>query len=100
MLGALTTWAGEGAALIEDGAVKAWEFVHPFLTALEPSAWAQALPIITEAIEDVADGDLADLETAVLNKAEGLGVTLFKDLDSAVVQALIAAVKAFRPAAA
>ncbi|MDR3512611.1 MAG: hypothetical protein P4L73_13330 [Caulobacteraceae bacterium] len=94
----IAKWFGEGVALVEDGAVMAWKFVHPFITALEPSAWAAALPIIIQAITDIASGDIADIETAVLNKAEALGLSLFDTLKGDVLQAIIAAVKAFHPA--
>lgn len=93
-------WAGDALHFVESGASLAWNFVLPFVQALEPIAWAQAVPIIVQAIEDVGSGDLEDLETSVLNKAEALGVTLFKELDSDVVQALIAVVRAFQPKAA
>jgi len=93
----IETWAGDALHFVEGAAVTAWNFVTPFVRALEPIAWTQAVPIILQAIADVGSGDLADLETSVLNKAEALGVALFKDLDSAVVQALIAIVRASTP---
>ncbi len=78
----------------------AWNFLHPFITALEPQAWAQAVPIIAQALTDIGSGDLADLETSVLMKAEAAGLSIFKTLDSNVIQALIAVVRAVSPGAA
>jgi hypothetical protein len=75
----------------------AWNFLHPFITALEPQAWAQAVPIIAQALLDVGSGNLVDLETSVLNKAEALGLSIFSTLDSNIIQALIAVVKAVSP---
>ena len=52
------------------------------------------IPVIIEAINDVSNGDLADIETAVLNKIEVLGLTFLEGVKSAVIQALIAMVRA------
>ncbi|HUZ11564.1 MAG TPA: hypothetical protein VMU93_01770 [Caulobacteraceae bacterium] len=93
----LEIWAGDGVHFVEGAAVTAWSFVLPFVQALAPIAWTQAVPIIVQAIEDVGAGSLADLETSVLNKAQALGVTLFQELDAEIVQALVAVVRAFRP---
>lgn len=91
----IASWIGPAETFIETEAHLAWGYVHPFIVALEPSAWAAAVPIIVEAVQDIGNGDFADLETNVLNRAEALGVTVFRELDSAVVQAIIAMVKAF-----
>ena len=91
----LTTWLGEAEADVVAGAEQAWALIAPALKALEPAAWAQALPIILQAIADIANGDLADIETSVLNKAEVVGLTIFEDIKGVILQAVIALVKAF-----
>ena len=96
----LSTWAGDAVHFVEGEASVVWTFVLPLIQTMAPVAWSQAVPIIVQAIEDVGTGNLADLETSVLNKAEALGVSVFKSLDSAVVQAIIAVVQGFHPAVA
>lgn len=62
--------------------------------ALQPGEMATLYPIIMEAIADVADGDIADIETQVLMKAETAGITFLENLGSGVLQALIGIFKA------
>ena len=68
--------------IIWNGFVIIWE-------TLGPSEWAILEPIVVEAISDAFNGDLADLETTVLMKAEAAGVDFLKKLDSAALQIVL-----------
>jgi hypothetical protein len=65
-----------------------------------PAQLEQLAPIIVKALADVAGGDLADAEAAVLNEAETQGLAFVAELGDGVRQALIAGIKAATPAAA
>lgn len=67
-----------------------WQAFKTIWLTLEPSEWAAVEPIIVEAVTDVFDGDFADLEQVVLQKAETAGITFLKKLDSAALQAVLA----------
>ena len=62
--------------------------------ALLPAQYATLKALIVEVLTDVADGDIADIETAVLNKAEAAALGFVRALGSSVLQAVIAIVKA------
>lgn len=80
---------GAGVMLSADAKILFTAFATIWET-LAPSEWAILQPIIVEAITDVFDGDFADLETVVLQKAEAAGVTFLEKLDSAALQAVLA----------
>lgn len=77
-------------AMLSADAKILWTAFSTIWATLAPSEWATFQPIVTEAITDIFDGDLADLETAVLLKAEAVGVDFLKKLDSAALQAVLA----------
>ena len=93
----VSVWVGDATHFVEHFASAAWSVTLPILQALAPVEWAQAVPIILQALVDVETGNLADLETSVLNKASALGVTIFKDFTSREIQAIIGIVQAFHP---
>lgn len=80
---------GAGAMLSADAQILFTAFSVIWAT-LAPAEWAVFKPIVVEAITDAFDGDLADLETSVLLKAEAAGVDFLKKLDSAALQAVLA----------
>lgn len=67
-----------------------WNTFATIWATLAPGEWAKLEPIIIEAITDAFNGDFADLETAVLQKAEVAGIDFLKKLDSAALQAVLA----------
>lgn len=67
-----------------------WNTFATIWATLAPGEWAKLEPIIIEAITDAFNGDFADLETAVLQKAELAGIDFLKKLDSASLQAVLA----------
>lgn len=62
-------------------------------TKMIPAQWSILQALATEAIADIEGGDLADLETALLNKAEAQELAWIKELGSEVLQAALAALK-------
>lgn len=79
---------GIKALAVADGLIL-WNAFKTIIETLEPHEWATLEPIIVQAIEDVFNGDLADLETAVLQRAEAAGVDFLKRLDSAGLQVVL-----------
>ena len=67
-----------------------WQTFSTIWVTLAPNEWAAIEPIIIKAIEDVFNGDFADLETSVLQRAEVAGIDFLKKLDSAALQAVLA----------
>jgi hypothetical protein len=82
----------EGA--IEKDAVALWADFTKTLVALLPAQYATLKALIIEVLTDVATGDIADIETAVLNKAEAAALGFVRALGSSVLQAVIGIVKA------
>lgn len=66
-----------------------WNAFATIWATFAPAEWAIFEPIVVQAITDVFKGDLADLETAVLMKAEAAGVDFLKKLDSAALQIVL-----------
>lgn len=93
----IKTWIGNDVKFVEGAAVAVWDVTLPIVETMAPIEWAQAVPIIVQAITDIGTGNLADIETSVLMKAEALGVTIFKDFSSRETQAIIGLVQAFHP---
>ncbi|MGI8840672.1 MAG: hypothetical protein ACR2F8_07835 [Caulobacteraceae bacterium] len=86
-------WGGIVHA-VETDAVILWNDFKATFTSLLPAQYAIFKSLALEAIADVAGGDFADLETAVLNKAEAAGIAFVADLTSPTIQALLAMLKA------
>ncbi len=89
----ITTVEAEITALETQAVIDGKLLWNTFVTiwgTLAPHEWAAIEPIIAQAITDVFNGDFADLETAVLQKAEVAGVDFLKKLDSASLQAVLA----------
>lgn len=90
----LTSWLWKETQEVESFVVKGaqdiWAVLEPGIKALEPQEWATFLPLVEEAIADLGTGNLADLETSVLMKAEAAGLQVIKTLDSMFIQGVIA----------
>jgi len=67
-----------------------WQTFSTIWSTLAPHEWVVIEPIIVKAIEDIFNGDFADLETSVLLRAEAAGIDFLKKLDSAALQAVLA----------
>lgn len=80
--------AGASAVLSADAKIL-WAGFTTVWETLAPGEWAAAEPIIQEAIADAFNGDFADLEQVVLEKAEAAGVSFFQKLDSAGLQLVL-----------
>lgn len=79
-------------ATVEADALVVWNDFKSAFTALLPQEYALVKSLILKVIPDVLSGDIAAIETAVLNSgAEELA--LVEKLGSEVVQAIIAVVK-------
>lgn len=92
-------WIAKAVPILEaDGELLVAAF-RTVWAAAAPAEMAALASLVQEAVGDVLDGDYADLETAVLNKAATQGLTFVADLGSAELAALIAIFKA-APAAA
>ncbi len=87
-----TAW-GDLEAIAEKDAAAAWTAVKATFTALLPSQWTLLQGWVMTAMADVASGDYAALETAVLNLA-GEEATWLTNLGSALIQAIIAVIVA------
>jgi hypothetical protein len=85
---------GEGVTLAEDVGEDILATLRSTWLAIQPAQWAILQGLIVEAIQDIQSGDLADIETAVLNKAEAAAHDFVTEMESAVLQALIAMVRA------
>lgn len=83
-----TAW-GEVETLVVDDALVAWNAIKTIWLKLAPAEWVTIQGLIKEALADVQDGDFADIESAVLMKAEASGATFVANLGSAAIQAII-----------
>ncbi len=79
---------------VEADAVTLWNDFKATFTALAPAEYAIFKSLAVRAFRDVAGGDFADLESAVLNNAEAAGIAFIEDLTSPTIQALLAMLKA------
>jgi hypothetical protein len=88
-----TAW-GDLVGVVETDAETLWADFKGIVTALLPSQYAILQGLVAELLTDVATGDIADIETALLNKAETEELAWIKNLGSEVLQAIIGVVKA------
>ncbi len=86
-------WGGLVHAVEADAAIL-WNDFKATFTALAPAEYAIFKSLAVRAFHDVAGGDFADLESAVLNKARAPGVSFIEELTSPTIQALLAMLKA------
>jgi len=84
---------GDLEAVVDADATAAWASIKTTFTALLPSQWTLLQGWVSTAMGDVASGDYAALETAVLNLA-GEEATWLTTLGSALIQAVIAVIVA------
>jgi hypothetical protein len=78
----------------ESDATQLWNDFKGIVTALLPSQYTILQGLVSELLVDVATNDVADIETALLNKAETEELAWIKTLGSETLQALIAVMKA------
>lgn len=81
------------APTVEQDALTIWADFRAIITALLPAEYSTLKTLILAAIVDVADGDIADIETSVLNAAVSTAAWVLQ-IGSATLQAIIAVVKA------
>jgi hypothetical protein len=84
---------GKIEGTIESDAQALWGDFKNIVTALLPEQHAILSGLIARAMTDIESGDIADIETALLNMAEVQELAWAKELGSAVLQALIAVAK-------
>ena len=87
-----TVW-GAVVHTVEADAVILWNDFKATFTSLLPAEYAIFKSLAAEAFADVTSGDFADLETAVLNRAEAAGIAFVENLTSPTLQALLAMLK-------
>ncbi len=89
---------GTLAADVEKDALTIWADFRAIVTAALPTEYNTLKQFIVQALANVTDGDLADVETEVLNLAAATEKWV-ENIGSATLQAIIAVVKAGLPAA-
>jgi hypothetical protein len=87
----LLTWADEAEDLVEGLGIKLWGAFKVIALALEPALIKEFTGLVSalQAAEGTALADLADFETALLNKASPLLREALGALESQAIQALI-----------
>ena len=90
----LTHAWGTLEGIVEADAQVLWTDFKSIFTALLPSQYTILQGLVVELLTDVATGDISDIETALLNKAEAEELSWIKTLGSEVLQAVIAVIKA------
>ncbi len=63
------------------------------VTALVPKQYAEVKVLVLRIMSDIGDGDIADIETALLNAAETAGINYLEGMGSPAIQAIIAVVR-------
>jgi hypothetical protein len=91
--GVIATDASGVLSDAEKDALVIWEDFRAIVTAVLPTEYSSLKVFILQALKDVTDGDLADIETAVLNLAKDSEAWILQ-IGSATLQAIIAVVKA------
>ena len=90
----LTAAWGEIVGIVENDALVLWGDFKSIFTAMLPAQYTILQGLVIELLTDVATGDIADIETALLNKAETEELAWIKNLGSQDLQAVIAVIKA------
>lgn len=85
-----TAW-GDLEAIVEKDASEAWAAIKSLWTSMLPAQWAILKGLVATVIADVEKGDLAALETAVLNQA-GSELAWLTALGKGVLQAALASI--------
>jgi hypothetical protein len=80
-------------SVTEQDALTVWSDFKAIVTAALPTEYSTLKQFILTALADVTDGDLADVETAVLNLARA-SESWVENIGSATLQAIIAVVRA------
>lgn len=80
---------GDIAAIVEDDALVAWAAIKTIWLTLAPGEWVTIKSLVMEALNDVQDGDYADIVTSVLMKAEVAGADFVKTLSSEVLTVIV-----------
>jgi hypothetical protein len=93
----LTAAWGVIVGTVESDAAVLWGDFKSIFTAMLPAQYTVLQGLVVELITDVATGDIADIETALLNKAETEELAWIKSLGSATLQAVIGVIKAGAP---
>lgn len=75
---------------IEADALILWSDTKAVVTSLVPAEYAIFKSLVQVAKADITNGDLAALETAVLNAAEAGGHAFVSAIENSVLKALIA----------
>ncbi|HEX4179693.1 MAG TPA: hypothetical protein VHY32_02775 [Caulobacteraceae bacterium] len=91
--GDIATTAEGVVSAAESEALTVWSDFKAIVTAALPTEYSTLKQFILTALADVTDGDLADVETAVLNLAHQTE-SWVENIGSATLQAIIAVVKA------
>ena len=79
---------------VESEALVVWDAIKVVFTAVLPSQWIIISGLLAELEADIITGNIADIETALLNKAEAQELKWIIDLGSKVLQAIIAVFQA------
>lgn len=84
---------GNIEAEVETDALILWGDFKTILTAMQPSQFVILSNLVKTALPEVLTGDIADIETAVMNAA-GQEVTWLENLGSQTMQAIIGVIVA------
>ena len=79
---------------VEAEAIQAWQAFRGIFEGLLPAQWTILQGLIQRAEVDILNGDIADLETALLNEAAKQELAWVRELGSEVIQAFLAIVRA------
>ena len=90
----LRRWAATAEAFGEGLAVKAWLAFKVIVLGMAPGLLVEFQALVVKVLQDVAGGDLADIEAGVLNLASAELKAALADLGSEFTQALIVIVQA------
>lgn len=84
---------GAEQVVVKDAAIL-WADAKPLLTSFVPSEYALIKALFLRVVMDVATGNIADIETAMLNAASDTEKALITRVGSPLLQALLAMLKA------
>ena len=92
-----TAWV-DVEGFVEQEAVTIWDTLKVVFLGLLPAQWTILTGLLVEVEKDITTGDIADLETGLLNAAETEELAWVHELGTELLQAVIAILKAQTPA--
>ena len=85
-------WGNLSGEAVKDAHI-AWIAIRTVMLAILPGQWKILNDLVRQALKDITDGDLGNLETDILNLAEKEELAWIKEVGSEVLTVVVSLIK-------